>query len=218
MFDGDLQLQPGKVGAQAIVRTVTEPDMRVGVAADDEPFAVFEHPLVTVRRLSGDHEHIPLPDLLAGERRGLDRHPRQHGPGVEGDEPEQFLHGRGHEAGVSPQLLPLGGVGEQHEREVGQLVADGVEPGHQDADGQLNQLRLGQLKAAVPHGDQRAHQVAARLGATGSDQRRGVVHHVRFKPLPPGGRDAGASGDRIGPCLQLVQIGRGDAAQLADYL
>ena len=36
----------------------------------------------------------------------------------------------------------------QHEREVGQLVADGVEVGRQDADDQLHQLRLGQLGAA----------------------------------------------------------------------
>ncbi len=62
------QLQPGQVGAQAVVHAVAETQVRVGFTRDVEGIGICEHQRVPVGRAFPDLHLLPGLDVAAAQR------------------------------------------------------------------------------------------------------------------------------------------------------
>ena len=129
LLEHDPHLEPGQVGAQAVVDAVAEGEVGVGAAPEVEADRVDEDLLVPVGRALPEQHLVPGPDRVArqvgGDRGGAPLGRRGRGPA------QDLLDRRRQQAEVGPQGGQLVGVVDQRGEAAGDGVPGGVGAGRE---------------------------------------------------------------------------------------
>jgi hypothetical protein len=220
LLQHDRDLRAREAGAEAVVDTVAEREVRVRIARDVEAERIREDALVAIRG------RVPVRDLVAGaDRLAGQRHVARRGAAVVGGgaRPAQDLFdGTGHEPPVGAQRAHLLRMLREREHTAGDRVARGLGAGDEQQRQEGDDLvvrqaargsgRVGDLGVH----DEREH-VVARLRAFVSDERAPVAGDADRRVAQPlrGLPELAVAvvHERRGPREDLVAIGLGHAEE-----
>lgn len=154
----DLQLGLRERRRRAVVRAVTECQVRIGASVQSEPIGVGEPSGVAVRAREPDDDGIARGDLLPRELAAVGQEPPgRHAEGAV--EPQELVDGRLPQRRVLAQSAHLGRMTQQCDRRHGELVGDRLLSCHQQLEHDRARLVGGDAAALRRADDARDRRV-----------------------------------------------------------
>ncbi|KOG83070.1 hypothetical protein ADK33_07220 [Streptomyces griseus subsp. rhodochrous] len=193
---------------------MAEGEMRGRGAVQVEPVGRREPRRVPVGGPEGDQDRSAGGEIGAAERDGLRGEP-EGGRAHRGVVAEQLVQRGGDVLGVSPHAVQFARGGEEREKRVAEGVGGGLVSGHEQQDGQGDQVLLAHVVVGVARRDELVEErVAGVLSSAGDEPGRVGGHGVRG-----GVDDRGVSGREQprGPALDIGPLGLRHSEQLADH-